>query len=127
MAEDTIALYAVRNKEGQWFRRKGYGGYGKTWVDDFSKARIYTKIGPARGVITFFSNTYPKFGSPDLVKLVVGNIVVIDEAERIQLQKKKKAEATAKAEVTRQRRLLKETEQAAAQAQARLEALRKRG
>lgn len=93
---NKLILYAVRNSEGKWFRRKGYGGYGKTWVDDFNKARIYNRIGPARGVISFFANNYKEFPVAELVALEIENVIVLDETNRVrkQQEKKKQAEAT---------------------------------
>jgi hypothetical protein len=44
----TLTLYAVRNREGKWFRAKGYGGYGDTWTPDIGKAKLYSKIARAR-------------------------------------------------------------------------------
>ena len=44
----NLELYVVRNKEGKYFRTKGYSGYGDTWVDDIQKAKVYPKIGQAR-------------------------------------------------------------------------------
>jgi len=79
-----MKLYAVRNAEGKWFRRKGYGGYGATWVDDFSKATIYNKIGSARSRVTFFAKTWPEYGIPDLVELNVTSTKVLDETERVE-------------------------------------------
>ncbi len=52
-------LYLVRNKEGKYFRTKGYGGHGKSWVDGMETAKIYGKIGPARATVTFFATNYP--------------------------------------------------------------------
>jgi hypothetical protein len=85
-----LELYAVRNKEGQWFRRKGYGGYGKTWVDDFKLARIYAKPGPARGVVTFFATHYPDYGVPDIVVLKITSVEILDETERVAKAKAKR-------------------------------------
>lgn len=58
MAKDELAVsrvetvrldfYAVRNRDGKWLRSKGYGGFGKCWVDDISAAKIYGKPGPAK-------------------------------------------------------------------------------
>ena len=36
---NQLEFYAVRNREGQWFHRKGYSGYGETWVEDVEQAR----------------------------------------------------------------------------------------
>lgn len=97
-----LILYTVQNSEGHWFRR--YGGYGKTWVEDFSKARIYNRIGPARGIISFFANHYKDFPTPKLVELTIGKITVIDETERVVIQKQKK-------EIARERRSINAREQ----------------
>jgi hypothetical protein len=87
---EALEFYAVRNKEGKWFRRKGYGGYGDTWVSELKKARVYNRIGPARGTISFFANNYPKFGVPDLVLFKCTEMVVVDETARVEKQKKSK-------------------------------------
>lgn len=89
----NIELYAVRNKEGKYFRAKGISGYGESWVDDLNKAKIYTKLGQARSRVTYYSNNFPKYGFPDIIKLVVGEIVVISEEARVNkaIEKKKKA------------------------------------
>ena len=90
----VLVLYAVRNSEGKFFRAKGYNGGGETWVADINKAKIYGKIGGARGTITYFAND-TKYPVPDLLKLTVGSIEVIDETKRVQKAKEKKAIAEA--------------------------------
>jgi hypothetical protein len=89
----TITRYAVRNSEGKWFRSKGYGGYGDTWTDDSSKARLYGKMGPARSCRTFFVTRWPEFGAPDIVKLECEPVVIDDSA---QLAKAKRKASTKK-------------------------------
>ncbi len=64
-------LYVVRNKQGQFFRAKGYGGSGQSWVDTLEKSRLYTKIGPAKATITYFARTGPEFGVPDLLEFAI--------------------------------------------------------
>jgi len=95
--EGALEFYAVRNKEGKWFRAKGYGGYGDTWVKELKRARIYNRIGPARTQVSFFANNYPDYGVPDLVQFRCTEMVVLDESERVtkqqqakQLQEKKR-------------------------------------
>jgi len=80
---EKLVLYAVRNSDGQWFRRKGYGGYGKTWCGEFHKARIYTAPKGARGVVTWFARQYPDYPPPHLVALHIGAVEVIDESDRL--------------------------------------------
>ena len=94
-----VAFYIVMNNDGQFFRRKGYGGYGKTWVDEPATARIYVKPGPARAVVTFFSNSYPEYPPPKILKIEVGTIEVIDEAERLAKSKERKIKAKATQEL----------------------------
>ena len=92
---NKLELYIVQNREGKFFRAKGYGGYGDTWVTDINKAKVYTKIGQARSRVTWFNNNYPEFGVPLLVKLTVGGHEVIDETERVMKAFKKKGEEKA--------------------------------
>lgn len=77
MSTVYLTMYAVRNQEGKFFRAKGYGGYGNTWVDDLKKAKIYPRIGQARSRVTFFANTYPQYGIPDLVELRVTEMIAV--------------------------------------------------
>lgn len=80
---DELRFYAVKNKAGQWFRRRGYGGGGESWVDKLKQARVYTKPGGARAVISWFSNRYPQHGTPKLVVFKAVFEEEIDESERI--------------------------------------------
>jgi hypothetical protein len=78
-----LTLYAVQNKDGKWFRAKGYGGGGKTWVDELNGAKIYAKIGQARAQVTYFAKNHPSFGIPNLVALdVISARVLVDEIPR---------------------------------------------
>jgi hypothetical protein len=91
-----LSLFVVRNRDGKFFRRKGYGGRGDSWVSDLATARIYAKVGGARAIVSFFASKYPEFGVPDIVKLTVGATEVLNEAERIAavIEKKKAARET---------------------------------
>lgn len=82
-----ISIYAIRNKEGKWFRRKGYGGYGDSWVTDFTGARIFLKSGSARSVVTFWANQYPHYGVPDIVQMRCTSAVILDETARVEKAK----------------------------------------
>ena len=101
-----MELYAVRNQAGKYFRAKGYGGYGDTWVAEIDSARIYTKIKTARAQVTYFANAYPQYGTPDLVKLVVTDVVVVDETARVEEQRAKKKRAEARHEARRRKEKL---------------------
>jgi len=86
---NDLSFFAVRNKEGKWFRRKGYGGYGETWVE-LKGARLYTRIGGARTQVTYFSNAYPEFGVPEIVEFTVSATKIHNEEERVKKQAEKK-------------------------------------
>ena len=98
----VFTLYAVRNREGRWFRSKGARGYGETWTPDVDKAKLYTKIGQARGRVSFFANKWPEFGVPDVVEFTATEARVLPEAARVAKVTTKKAEREA-ARVVRQR------------------------
>lgn len=68
---EATNLYVVINSDGHYFRRKGYGGYGDTWVASMNTARVYAKLSQARSVVTFFANSYPQYPTPKIVRLQV--------------------------------------------------------
>lgn len=94
-----ITLFAVRNEKGEWYRRKGYGGYGKCWVEKFSQARVYNRIGPARALISWWSNNYKDYPTPQLVQFQVSSIKVLDETARVEKQKLNKQKAEQRKEI----------------------------
>jgi hypothetical protein len=83
-----VNFYLVQNHEGLFFRAKGYGGSGNSWVKEPEKARTYSRIGPARSCVTFFSAS-EKYPAPVIVKLSIGQVEYIDEKERLQKIKEK--------------------------------------
>lgn len=85
-----ISFYVVRNSEGKYFRRKGYMGSGNTWVENIATARIWVKLSGARSVVTFFANSYPEYPVPSILKMNIGSVEVLDEAERVAKAKAKK-------------------------------------
>lgn len=118
--DGKLRLYAVRNKEGKWFRRKGYGGYGETWVEDFKQARIYTRIGHARAISSFFFSRWPEYGTPDLVELVIGETNVIDETPRVEKEKAARERAAAREEEAYRLRQVEQAQRQLEEAQKRL-------
>jgi len=94
MASEELKFYAIRNRDGQWFRRKGYGGYGESWVEEITKARIFNKIGPARAQISWWFTNYPSFGCPEIVVFSTQISEVINEEKRV-LDKQKTLEKAA--------------------------------
>jgi hypothetical protein len=121
---NTLILYAVRNSQGQYFKAKGYGGSGASWVDDINKARIYGRTGGARGTITWFATNHPKYPTPDLIKLTVTGIEVMDETKRVEKAKQKKATEEANRIKRQAEYQLKEAERKLADAQATIKKLK---
>jgi len=89
-----LEFFAVRNQDGQFFHAVGLGG-GKTWVNDIKSAKIYPKIGQARARVTWFTNNYPKYASPVIIKIIANKAIVLDETERVKkaIEKIEKKEA----------------------------------
>lgn len=80
---ETLELFIVKSKDGKYFRSKGYNGYGDSWVDSISKAKIYSKIGSARSQVTFWASHYPEYGIPDIVLLTISESKILNEEERV--------------------------------------------
>ena len=81
--EVNLNFYAVRSRDGKWLRSKGLYGSGDSWVEDLSKAKFYSKPGPAKSQITFWSKNYPEFGIPDLVRITTGVCEYLDQTDRV--------------------------------------------
>lgn len=87
-----LKYYAVRSKDGKFFRSKGYDPYGNdkrinSWVDDIKEAKLYKNPGPAKAIVTYFSTRWPQYGIPEIVELGVTNLQVF---EYVRKEKKKK-------------------------------------
>ncbi len=121
---NTLILYAVRNSQGQYFKAKGYNGSGASWVDDINKARIYGRTGGARGTITWFATNHPSYPTPDLIKLTVTGIEVMDEKARVAKAKQKKATEQANRIKRQAEYQLAEAERKLADAQATIKKLK---
>lgn len=122
----SILRYAVRNKQGQWFRAKGYRGYGDSWTDDPGRARLYGSLGQARSRRTFFATRWPEFGAPDIMKIEC-EPVVVDDSEQLAKATKKAATKKERREVQLAASRLKRAEEAFAKAQADLARAKGRG
>jgi len=88
--KEQLILYAVKSKDGKWFRAKGFGGYGDSWVDSLDNAKLYTKIGQARSRVTFWATNFPEYGIPDIVMIKAIATAVLDEDDRVKKILKKK-------------------------------------
>lgn len=120
-----LEFFIVVNSDGQYFRAKGYSGSGDSFIDDAKKCRVYGKIGPARSVVTWFANNYPKYPTLQIIKLNIGGYEVLDEAARVQKAKDAKIRAQAARETANAKRRLADAEKAVRVAQDKLNQLKK--
>ena len=121
-----LKFYAVRNRDGQWLRAKGYSGSGNSWVDDIIDAKIYPKKGVARRQVTWWSNNYPDYGIPELIELVCTKGVILeDEKKRVEKAIQKKKEEKVRSEIRRKEWDIREAERKLVEAKKRLDDLRK--
>jgi len=79
----SVTFYLVVNHDGLFFWAKGFGGYGNSWVSDVSQARVYTKLGNARRIVTFFAKSNPGVPRPVIGVVSVDKLLVLDESERV--------------------------------------------
>lgn len=121
----SLELFVVRNKEGKFFRRKGYGGSGESWVASIGAARIYPKLGGARAIVSFYALNYPQYGVPELVKMTVSEVEVIDETERLKKSQIAKAKKKERQELRRKEWALEQAKRELETAQARYNAVSK--
>ena len=114
----SLKLYAVRNSAGQWFR--GRYPHGNAWISDIQAAKLYAKIGQARGRVSFFANLRPDLPTPELVEFSVTESGVIDESQRVARVRKRKAEQVERSRIRQAEWQRKEAEAAIAKAQSTL-------
>jgi hypothetical protein len=73
--------------------------------------------------VTFFANTYPQYGIPELVELRVTEVVAVDETVRVKKSQRRKALEEAKSAAYQAEWELKRAREQAAEAQATIERL----
>jgi hypothetical protein len=106
-AKPLATLYAIRCV-GRFYHTYSRAG-GKSWVDKLEDAKVWTRRGPAQGMITKLSTkVFHKGPGPapalELVELIVTDVRVIDQAARLaEVQaKKERDEAYQRAERSQQ-------------------------
>lgn len=72
-----LNFYGVMNKDGLWL------GKGGRWCEDITKARFYSKPGPAKSQVTQLGRLFPELGIPDLVHISSGICNVLDQEDRV--------------------------------------------
>ena len=75
--------YVVRNKEGKYFKSRGFDSYKERWVDNLEDAKIYQKIGTAKAQITYWARHFPEYGVPDLIILETMIKEVVPQGKRV--------------------------------------------
>jgi len=78
-----ISLYCVTNEKDEYRKMGG-------WTSNLAEATIYTKRGSAQGAITRYTNSFRKASIPNLIELVIGQIIVHDQFEAVKKSRKKK-------------------------------------
>ncbi len=81
----TLTVYAIRNADGEFFRAKGYGVDGSTWVAEPAKAKLYTLLSQARSRVSYFAIHYPALPPPVLIAFsaTASETSVLDETARV--------------------------------------------
>lgn len=81
-----LELFVVKSSQGKYFRSKGLHGRGESWVEEISRAKIYTKVGPAKSVLTWWTNNVKDF-SGDVIKLTVKESEVVSFDKNVGLRR----------------------------------------
>jgi len=83
----SIEIYVIQDDKGYYFPAKNYKGHN--WTDDIKFARIYTKLPPARTIVTQTSKQYPDKPIPVILKMAAFVTEVMNETERVKEAKEK--------------------------------------
>ena len=118
-------FYMVRNDKGEYYRTYAQGGRRSGWVKELSDGRLWTTKGPAQGKITALANERPKEPVPQLVEFVVHEVKVVDQQDRVAKARLKKQEEKLRNEAYWKKVAVVEAEKELAEAQRRLEKLRR--
>lgn len=97
-------FYLVKSSDNKYYRSKGYGGYGKNWVDTPEKAKIYSTEGRARTVVSWWATNCPEYPPATIIKFAAEQVeeIIVD----LNAIKKRKL----KRELANKKRYLKHTD-----------------
>ena len=97
-----MKLYVVRNKNGKFFRPKGFSGYGSNWKENLEQAKFYPKLAQAKARVTYFAKKFPTYGVCDVLEFTLDvNQAVVMNMENIT------SEAIEKARIATEEREIK--------------------
>ncbi len=77
-----MVVYAIKNHQGQWYRRQGRGGNGKCWVDELGEASVWLKTNGTSNIISYFAKAHKNQPVPLLVRLEARVVEEIDQTEK---------------------------------------------
>lgn len=95
MSEPLLKMYAVRESTGWYYCRSKQRNDG----DSLINARVWSRPGPARALVTLLAETEPEKGVPTLVELHVTRVVDVDETRRVAARKASQISRRAKREL----------------------------
>lgn len=124
--EPKHVFYAVRNRDGTFYKTYSKSGTGRGWVKDLATSRVYAKASMARATITRLANEFPKLPIPELVEFHVTEIRVIPQEDRVAESRQKKLIADQQRIERNAQYRIKLAEESVAKAQAELDRLRRR-
>lgn len=93
MSKVLLTFYTVRFINGRYLKAKGNSYSGPITVDSLEKARIYSKIGPAKAIVTYCAKRSPNEVVPDIIELHVTQEVVLNQEEYVKKAAKAKENA----------------------------------
>lgn len=123
VVQPLATFYAVRC-DGKYYRTYSQGGRSG-WCDSLEDGKVYTRKGPAQGLVTQLSDTNKS--TIELVELVVTEVRVIDQSSRLAEAKARKVCEEADRRARAREQEIAKVKDDISRAQARLTALEKEG
>lgn len=78
---NVLHFFLVRRADGHYLTPGGW------WSDKIKNAKVYNKIGPARGRVTYWAKHYgrhdPTVGIPEIIVFEATEKEVLNEEERV--------------------------------------------
>lgn len=77
-----MKFYVVQSHDGMFFRTRGFNAYmnesrhSTSWVNDISQAKIYTRPGPAKAQVTWWTKHHKKYAPYEVIECLVTDTMV---------------------------------------------------
>jgi len=79
--DKALVLYILKSKQNGFFvSEKSING---EWTQNVNEARIYTKIGIARQMVTKLYQKFPTHGILDIIECSIKEAIVLEEKNRV--------------------------------------------